>query len=794
MKKVKKLLTIITLMTVTSTLVLPPQINAAVINETKENIEFEEMETETAEESTESIEAVKKYEEMDKIYTEKEATSTSLLISSFTSDLKSPQEKGTTIKLAAKAQGGSGTLQYSFVVKLNDYYREIKAYSTSNTVSWKPEYIGNYIVYAVVKDSTGKMKISPMNYEIKEVSAPVITSFTADKKSPQSSGTEVKLTANATGKGTLQYKFLVKNSAGEWNVIRDYGTSNTTIWKTGAVGDKTLYVDVKNSAGKVTRKEMSYKVTSPLKINSFIADKKSPQVSGTEVKLTAKAEGIGTLKYKFLIKDSKGNWYVIRDYDASNTTVWKTGTAGDKTLYVDVKDNTGKVVRKEMSYKVTSQLKINSFTADKQSPQLSGTSIKLKASATGTGKLQYKFLIKDSAGNWYVLKNYSTTSETTWTAGSKGDKTLYVDVKDSTGKKLRKSMNFTIKTPIKLIGEVVKADGDTDSTNNEVLPNATVKITKGNVTQTTKTNSEGIYSFEKLISGTYTITVSKDGYKTATQTINIADEQASYYNSTIELISNTSTENGTASGVIYDVLTGNGVKGLTLKIRSGMGNTTGTIVKTIKTGEDGKYSVALPAGNYCVQIIDERTLSNEKDRYLTNSFDIKTIGNKTIGSQNGNVSTAISAQQVRIVLKWGEYPRDLDSHLVGPTSDGSKFHTYFSKNGYYEDDIKIADLDLDDTSSYGPETTTIYNPISGKYQFYVHDYSNRANDDSLELSKSGATVQVYIGASNKPAYTFNVPKQKGTLWKVFEYDSVTKKIKPINEMSYERYASDIGQD
>lgn len=702
MKKVKKLLTIITLMTVTSTLVLPPQINAAVINETKENIEFEEMETETAEESTESIEAVKKYEEMDEIYTEKEATSTSLLISSFTSDLKSPQEKGTTIKLAAKAQGGSGTLQYSFVVKLNDYYREIKAYSTSNTVSWKPEYIGNYIVYAVVKDSTGKMKISPMNYEIKEVSAPVITSFTADKKSPQSSGTEVKLTANATGKGTLQYKFLVKNSAGEWNVIRDYGTSNTTIWKTGAVGDKTLYVDVK--------------------------------------------------------------------------------------------DNTGKVVRKEMSYKVTSQLKINSFTADKQSPQLSGTSIKLKASATGTGKLQYKFLIKDSAGNWYVLKDYSTANETTWTAGSKGDKTLYVDVKDSTGKKLRKSMNFTIKTPIKLIGEVVKADGDTDSTNNEVLPNATVKITKGNVTQTTKTNSEGIYSFEKLISGTYTITVSKDGYKTATQTINIADEQASYYNSTIELISNTSTENGTASGVIYDVLTGNGVKGLTLKIRSGMGNTTGTIVKTIKTGEDGKYSVALPAGNYCVQIIDERTLSNEKDRYLTNSFDIKTIGNKTIGSQNGNVSTAISAQQVRIVLKWGEYPRDLDSHLVGPTSDGSKFHTYFSKNGYYEDDIKIADLDLDDTSSYGPETTTIYNPISGKYQFYVHDYSNRANDDSLELSKSGATVQVYIRASNKPAYTFNVPKQKGTLWKVFEYDSVTKKIKPINEMSYERYASDIGQD
>ena len=539
---------------------------------------------------------------------------------------------------------------------------------------------------------------------------------------------------------------------------------------------------------------MSYKVTSPLKITSFTADKNSPQVSGTDVKLTAKASGIGTLKYKFLIKDSKGNWYVIRDYGTLNTTVWKTGTAGDKTLYVDVKDDTGKVVRKEMSYKVTSPLKITSFTADKKSPQVSGTNIKLKANATGTGTLKYKFLIKDSAGNWYVLRDYSTSNEMTWTAGNKGDKTLYVDVKDSTGKKLRNSMNFTIKTPIKLIGQVVKADGDTNSTNNEVLSNATVKITKGNVTQTTKTNSEGIYSFEKLISGTYTIAVSKEGYKTVTQIINIPDEQASYYNSTIELISNTSTENGTASGTIYDVLTGNGVKGLTLKIRSGMGNTTGTIVKTIKTEEYGKYSVVLPAGNYCVQIIDERTLSDEKDRYLTNSFDIKTIGNKTIDSQDGNVSTAISAQQVRIVLKWGEYPSDLDSHLLGPTSDGSKFHTYFSNKKYYEDEIKIADLDLDDTSSYGPETTTIYNPIGGKYQFYVHDYSNRIIDDSSELSKSGAIVQVYIGASNKPAYTFNVPKEKGTVWKVFEYDSVTKKIKPINEMSYERYAIDVGQN
>ena len=859
MKKTKKLLAIITLMTMTSTLAFQTEINAAVINQTKDNTQIEEIETKDEEQqvqetemkdelqvqdietkddtkiqSTEekdyvqiqenetkddiqikeseikdntqiqevgtkknidSIEAVKRYEEnLESLYVEKEASSTALLISSFSSDLKSPQEKGKTIKLTAKAQGGSGKIQYSFVIKLNGYYKEIKAYSEINTVSWTPQYVGTYTIYAVAKDSTGSLKISSMDYKIKEVSAPVITSFTADKVSPQASGTKINLTAKATGTGTLKYKFLIKDSKNNWFIIRDFGTTNTTVWTAGATGDKTLYVDVKDSLGKVTRKEMSYKVIAPLKITSFTADKTSPQASGTKINLTAKATGTGTLKYKFLIKDSKNNWFAIRDFGTTNTTVWTAGSTGDKTLYVDVKDSTGKVVRKEMSYKVISSLKITSFTTDKASPQTVGTNVKLKANATGTGTLQYKFLIKDSAGKWYVIRNYSTSNEVIWTPGSEGSKTLYVDVKDSTGKVVRKEISYIVKSSTKLIGKVVEADGDTDYTNNRVLSNATVKITKNGVTQTTTTNANGVYSFEKSMNGTYTITVSKEGYKTSTQTINIPEGQANYYNSTIELIPNTNVAEGTATGHVYDVLTGSGVKELTLKIRSGIGNTTGPVLKTIKTGVVGGYSVTLPAGNYCVQIIDERTVSNERERYLTNTFDIKILGNETIGSQDGNVSTSISSQQIRIVLKWGENPRDLDSHLIGPTSSGEKFHIYFMDKSYAENSKEVADLDLDDTTSYGPETTTIYNPISGKYQYYVFNYNERHSNKNSSLANSGAMVQVYIGASSKPLYTFNVPQQEGTLWKVFEYDSVTKKITPINEMSYESYSSDIGMN
>jgi len=113
-------------------------------------------------------------------------------------------------------------------------------------------------------------------------------------------------------------------------------------------------VDVKDSYGKLIRKSMDYKVinVSNPEITSFTADKASPQPSSTIVNLSSSAKGTGELKYKFLLKTEDGNWHIIRDYDSSNTCTWKTGPIGNKTLYVDVKDSYGNVVRESINYKV----------------------------------------------------------------------------------------------------------------------------------------------------------------------------------------------------------------------------------------------------------------------------------------------------------------------------------------------------------------------------------------------------------------------------------------------------------
>ena len=77
------------------------------------------------------------------------------------------------------------------------------------------------------------------------------------------------------------------------------------------------------------------------------------RISGKQVKLTAIGNGgTGSYTYKFLICDDKENWYRIRDFGSSNTCTWTPGALGKKTLYVDVKDSSGVIIRQKLDITV----------------------------------------------------------------------------------------------------------------------------------------------------------------------------------------------------------------------------------------------------------------------------------------------------------------------------------------------------------------------------------------------------------------------------------------------------------
>jgi hypothetical protein len=205
------------------------------------------------------------------------------------------------------------------------------------------------------------------------------------------------------------------------------------------------------------------------------------------------------------------------------------------------------------------------------------------------------------------------------------------------------------------------------------------------------------------------------------------------------------------------------------------------------TDSSGNYSLTAPAGSgYSIVFSKSGYTTITKGNIAVNANATTTVG--------AVMTTVLQAGQTRVVLTWGATPDDLDSHLTGPILDSSqRFHVYYGEDCLPQGSCSIdnngnripgpntyALLDHDDTSSFGPETTTIVHQLGGVYRFSVHDFTNSDSASSLALSNSGAQVQVFQG--NSLVQTFSIrTNQVGTLWTVFELNG--NQITSIDTMS-----------
>ena len=333
-----------------------------------------------------------------------------------------------------------------------------------------------------------------------------------------------------------------------------------------------------------------------------------------------------------------------------------------------------------------------------------------------------------------------------------------------------------------LSGRVVQADADNDFSNNAALGGA--KITLERTTSTnpllvqTTSDASGNYSFPELTAGVYLLKIELEGFISITQTIQIRANQTTIQNAVLEAIpapsEDAEQETGSASGTVTNARTGLPISGLTVVVRAGINNTTGEILCTVYTNDSGVYTLdGLAPGNYTAQILDERELTGTEEeiaeqRFGSLPFTVKILAGENISNQNASTSNneGLNPDSIRVVLTWGSAPSDLDSHLYA-----GRYHVYYSAK---EQDNGNLTLDVDDTSSYGPETITVASTkYSGNYTYYVYDYTNRNSSSSTALGTSGATVKVYFGGAAVPAYTFNVPQGTGRAWKVFTYNKET---------------------
>lgn len=322
-------------------------------------------------------------------------------------------------------------------------------------------------------------------------------------------------------------------------------------------------------------------------------------------------------------------------------------------------------------------------------------------------------------------------------------------------------------------GMVAKADDRSTA-----IENATVTVyDKGNYNEiaSAKTDAHGNYEI-KVKEGEYVVIISAEGYISFECDVNVVADEEKYIQTFLLIDEENIGIHGVAEGTIKNAVTGRPVSEVKLSFIKGWNKQEGDIILTTNTDFNGEYQVQLPVGNY--------TVCMEKNGYVSNRFNIVVLPISVMQQNATLVPTGDEMPEgdLRIVLTWGKTPVDLDSHLLGPVVNGDgNFHISFYNRSYFYDSIKYADLDVDDTTSYGPETTTVYKKMEkGKYSFYVHDYTNRYNDNSTALSKSGAIVEIYIGGQLYTAYPVPTDK-KGVYWHVFDYDPVENKIIPVNE-------------
>jgi len=265
-------------------------------------------------------------------------------------------------------------------------------------------------------------------------------------------------------------------------------------------------------------------------------------------------------------------------------------------------------------------------------------------------------------------------------------------------------------------------------------------------------NTDGNYSVT-LPAGNYKVKVSADGYIDFDAYADVKTDQVTY-TETFLMVAGNIEEIGTATGTITNALNGSCLSGVTLQVRNGWNNSgEGSVIKTVRTDSNGRYSVSLPLGNY--------SLCASKDGYVSTVINI-IVQSGTSSEKNGSMMPVVSGDNFRIVLTWGYNPDDLDSHVAGTLNNGNSFHVYYGNDYEYDGNTQVCYLDVDDTTSYGPETVTLNTTTNKPYYYYVHRYNGNGY-----ISTSDAQVKVYQG--DRLVASFNAPTDQGNAdyWNVF---------------------------
>jgi len=224
---------------------------------------------------------------------------------------------------------------------------------------------------------------------------------------------------------------------------------------------------------------------------------------------------------------------------------------------------------------------------------------------------------------------------------------------------------------------------------------------------------------------------------------------------------------------------------------------------TVQVGADGRFCIAVPRGYTYTCKVGDTSGWIDQSEWVTGVANGPIVQFPVTPCPNENceeITAFIFASPIlTTTLTWGLNPRDLDSH----TFSNAGVHVWFSDKsgtaatkGSLTSSPYIA-LDTDDTTSYGPEVTTVMPSVAnGKYCFGVHRYAGEGAINQTSTDEFGnAKVATVTVTGDGVAQSFTAPSGTATdYWRLYTVEFENGTVKSGTFKSVNDYVSDVPTD
>ena len=363
---------------------------------------------------------------------------------------------------------------------------------------------GSHTVYVRAKDNAGNTNMTSVTFTV-DTLKPAVSILTPINGSYNNTGS-VLLSWTASDSGSGLSGTEISTDGISWTTVN--GNSRTLTLEDGAY---TLRVKVTDNAGNVNEAIVNVTVDTALPEVALFSPTGGERINSSSVTVQWTSSGTGSPISSTEIKIDGNDWTTVTGSAYSVSSL----ADGSHTILVKVTDAAGNV--KETSV---------TFTVDTKGPTIihnaSGTSVPISSSinVTFSEAMNISSVSVVVNGVSGVLTWDGNVATFTPSSPLAYNTTCLVTVtgKDLAGNEVTSSWSFTTMKNEGVISGTLK------DTNGNAIAKAVVTLSNG---LSTTTDDNGYFEFDNVTAGSYTLTVTKDGFQTMTETVSTSAGQTS---------------------------------------------------------------------------------------------------------------------------------------------------------------------------------------------------------------------------------------------------------------------------